>query len=810
MQDSALKQRLEENVNGGGLLFCGSGFSSDCLNFDAEELGTSEPLLTHLNGVLKYDCRDLSEAASIYWQEHGSNALMNLLKEKYKAAQYSIEVQNILKYSWFKIYTTNYDNVISRALSDLPKKHEVINNSDGDKKLLKLSSKILPIIHLHGAVDRWDDLIAFEKSCILSHESYVKITSDFKWGETLREDLARAKFVVFIGFSNSDLHLASSINSVAHLRNKAYFINSPNSGNDRGLLIKQGRYGEILNIGLAGFSPMINQALTKARPNNITLCNFKWYETLPEASETEATVQQQETLLHLGKVDASCYYRDILNESMSYRVKRSVTQDIMDALLSADKGSDEGSVVMITGGICSGKTLLLEECMFRLMMAGHKVLRLVGKYNNLAEEIALIARNYENIYIAIDDCFAISTYLRDLIKLSEGKNIKFILASRRLALDAEPGIEALLSIVFDINMLSENEAVAMEQYIERVGGKKLPDSLRKTNLSMAGVLLQHFKSDLVRNRFKAELDRFKASSPKSIRLLIIAFHLKYVGATASETVMSELLEADAVDILEKVESYQEFISYDSEINHFHVLQGVYAQHVLQGMFKPDEIIETISDAVLHIAKGNLKRKPAYQHIFKQFMRYTQLQGVVTDSKSQNSFFDRLSRSPSCRNHILFWLQWSMAMKDQADYIKARIYLDKAYEKASRLHQYNTHQLDDQSAQLFLAATPETANSRELYHDFENAYKALHTSNMATSFNNLRHRTINAFSTFIIEWQNEIKLPEAKKIQVKLHDLLKLMRNYRAQIKADFYLKQTDQVISELENAINICAQISDD
>ncbi len=47
------QRRLNLARNGGGILFCGAGFSSDCLNFKPDEtLGTGAQLLNLFNTEL--------------------------------------------------------------------------------------------------------------------------------------------------------------------------------------------------------------------------------------------------------------------------------------------------------------------------------------------------------------------------------------------------------------------------------------------------------------------------------------------------------------------------------------------------------------------------------------------------------------------------------------------------------------------------------------------------------------------------------------------------------------------------------------
>ena len=124
----SLDTSLKLGAVGGSLLFCGAGFSAGCLNFKDGELGTGWPLLKVLNDALGYEYGDLQIAADEYAQEKGENELFKLLQDRYSVNKRPVEIDNILKYPWTRIYTTNYDDVISQSLTKNGTSHYVANN----------------------------------------------------------------------------------------------------------------------------------------------------------------------------------------------------------------------------------------------------------------------------------------------------------------------------------------------------------------------------------------------------------------------------------------------------------------------------------------------------------------------------------------------------------------------------------------------------------------------------------------------------------------------------------------------------------
>lgn len=97
-------EALASCLNGGGYLFCGAGFSADCLNFDDIEIGAGYPLLQLLNEELEYPFDDLQTATDEFTRVRGHTALMALLKQRFQVVNVPQSILDVLSFPWERIY----------------------------------------------------------------------------------------------------------------------------------------------------------------------------------------------------------------------------------------------------------------------------------------------------------------------------------------------------------------------------------------------------------------------------------------------------------------------------------------------------------------------------------------------------------------------------------------------------------------------------------------------------------------------------------------------------------------------------------
>ena len=351
------QRRFNLARSGGGILFCGAGFSADCLNFKPNEtLGTGAQLLNLFNTQLRQEppYRDLQNAADALNESIADNGMMTLLKEKFTVSDVTSDMVDLLFYPWQAIYTTNYDNALEIAAQTAHKRAEGLNNTDDPDT----GTPNLPIIHLHGYVQKWD-IRNFRESCVLGAESYLKLTLVKKWLDRFRRDIDQAQIVVFVGFNAGDFHLNQAINDLTGLREKAFFINRPTAQADPDIIAAQKRLGTPFFIGRAGLAALVKELLAKEAPKEPRLASFTRY-TPSDPAATVPTQAQIEELFVYGKIEPSQLTRDLSNDISEYHIQRSAIQETLAVI------ADNARIVLLEGYPCDGKTLLTTDLAYRL------------------------------------------------------------------------------------------------------------------------------------------------------------------------------------------------------------------------------------------------------------------------------------------------------------------------------------------------------------------------------------------------------------------------------------------------------------
>ncbi|MCA8835463.1 MAG: SIR2 family protein [Proteobacteria bacterium] len=802
---------LKRGMNGGNMLFCGAGFSADCLNFSKNDFGVANGLLEELNDELdlEHPFGELQHAADAYLEKCKYTSLLKLLRDKYQVLQIPTVVNDILKYPWDKIYTTNYDDVISQSLKTHGIKCCVVNNTDEPLEIKDIhDKKTKRVVHLHGAIERWNNLRNFESSCVLGYKSYMEIGVSSKWLSTFRDDYTNATGIFFIGFSNNDFHIAQKIRSITASQGKVFFINSENSERNPDLISRQKNYGTVHSIGKKNFADIVNSVLESDEPPPPSFSNFEYCEPV-KPSKKRASVKEQWDFFISGKQNNSLLYRDIIAETHSYRAKRESTEEVIEFL------KDGNSIALVRGGICSGKTTILGECVIKFLMDGNHVFRFKTPYPNLLEEVKTIINKYPDSVIVIDNCFSdLRESIGDIVKMFNESGHRLLLASRTFAHDSEEDLKNIISKatpfkIFDTEILNQQEAkdiincadrlAVWDKKVKSFGQKKY--ILERTNHSrLASFLLHVFKSKNVRDIFILEINKMKAKSGDVEKALIIALYLRNIKGYVKEIVLSELIQKDSLALFKKFIPTSPFISYNYSNKEFDVISGVNAKEALNVFFNKENVTNAIIDAVT--ALEDVRHEDTFKDALSQMIRYTNLKHVVKDKEQQNYFFDELSLLWFCRNHVHFWLQWSIAMRDHEDWEKAKQYLYQAY-RLCKPH-YITFELDDQKARLLLLSIPETCPSNEAVQIFRDASSLL-TESIRRGGGDTPHnyRTMQSFDVFFKKTEHILSQGHKEMLVSNLNHLKKIVESkLKNQSKAKTQ-KAMEEAIVSIDKALGM-------
>ncbi|MGI9452060.1 MAG: SIR2 family protein [Geminicoccaceae bacterium] len=413
---------LSKARSGKAILFCGAGFSADCLNFDdADQIGVGEHLLRMLNEELRNDghessYRNLKNAADAFKNANGEHGLLELLVNRFDVQKVSADMISIVKFPWERIYTTNYDNGIEKALQEAGRQPKSLNNTERPNDVAGDGAEI---VHLHGFIEKWD-IRNFTQSCILGAESYHRLDILKEWLETFKTDVERAEVIVFIGTKSEDFHFNDVLFNATGLKDKIYFINRPSADPDPDTDMTQKRFGSPLYIGRQGLVRILESSLAAPRSDEPLLSSFQRYE-IPEPSRTVPSVKDIEDLFIFGRIVPEHIARDIRQSRSDYHVQRSATKEILVEL------RNEINIALVTGEICDGKSLIVESLCNQLAME-RPVYRLLQHYDDLLDEVARILDVHPSAALVVENCFDLyRERLKGLARLFDKSNGLLIL-----------------------------------------------------------------------------------------------------------------------------------------------------------------------------------------------------------------------------------------------------------------------------------------------------------------------------------------------------------------------------------------------
>jgi hypothetical protein len=455
---------------GGGVLFCGAGFSADCLNLsDGSELGTAAALLKLLNKELESKIsrpfKELENAADKFKTVRGEGQLLGLLQDRFKVGNITDEMSEIVQFPWDRIYTTNYDNAIQLACTKAQRNYKTLNNLE---RAEDVPGSGMEIVHLHGCLEKWD-INNFEKSCILGADSRFQADRSIKyWLNKLRVDFDRSNLFAFVGFAAGDFHLSRVFFNAREARPKVFFINRPAPSADPDLQATQEKFGTPLSIGRSGLSALIRQALVVGRPVEPAAPSFRLYERPKPASEIPA-VNAIRDLFIFGTLDKSQFVRDLASSRAEYHVPRTLSDEIISSI---EAGSP---VALITGEICDGKSLLLEEICIRLS-SSRPVYVMHRPYDSIVEETNKLIAAHGNPVFVVENCFDLrNERLQQLVRTFNASKATLILSSRSISARAEvTGFERLSEIEglrrFRLARLGDQEISDLIRLADQIGG----------------------------------------------------------------------------------------------------------------------------------------------------------------------------------------------------------------------------------------------------------------------------------------------------------------------------------------------------
>ena len=181
---------------GRSLAFFGAGFSREAKNVRNRLLKDAGGLADELAAAAgEVTGLSLKAAAQAYEDSKCSPPLADVIRETFTTKEITPTQSALAALAWSQIYTTNYDDVIERAIKAAGGAPNPLIVTDAPPKAGGFRS----VVHLHGFVERMKD-DEWEQTVVLTDAQYAAdLVNRSNWPERFRADASYADSIFFFG-----------------------------------------------------------------------------------------------------------------------------------------------------------------------------------------------------------------------------------------------------------------------------------------------------------------------------------------------------------------------------------------------------------------------------------------------------------------------------------------------------------------------------------------------------------------------------------------------------------------------------------
>lgn len=693
--------------SGKALLFLGAGFSKGAksLSLDGQQL-TDFPGGQELAADLMKDLgleitESLDRCAEFYESKTSRSQLLSTLARRLDAKSVADFQKNILSCPWNRIYTTNYDNIISTTKS-LPKKLRNIGLKD---KIPHYTNSTIECLYINGYLDM---VSPKESSITITREDYASTDNEQRKDiiRMFRTDVSMVENVFFLGYSIYDIEVAQILQEDTSIKKKIFFVVGNNINPINEATIE--KYGTVVKITCDKFSHLLTEArkeYTLIPPvHEKVFPSLHKYEVLNTNNQTipNAKIDPIFELLVRSRTDREHIQKSLQNKNTDILIRSNI--ELIQNYIDNNK-----KIIIIHSHTCNGKTIFLEELAAKLNEF-YTIFFATPSSQSLSRDLIELSKLYENKKIIV----IIDGYARSIHEISpiidKLNNITFVF-SERTAIHriVSPSFNFSGAEIFSLDQLDAQEItdfakILIDNGITGISERVLiSDITNKYENSIGKTILALIEHSEAANRFieKIKKDISENTSYRNEAYTIIMLSI-LIGQPIKKSIINEILDVQTAYSQKFIQTslfHDLFINKDDTI----VCPGILPYIISKKAFDPDHA----RDIAINLAKYVYlhRNKPFYDKISSLSMRYSFLQNALPNENflsNSTAFYMELRTVGGLGSFPLFWLQFAIAKLNYRDFVTAKQYLKSAYQMAERTN-FNTYQIDNQYAKLMLMA-----------------------------------------------------------------------------------------------------------
>ena len=718
-------------ASGSAVCLIGSGFSTLGKDSDGESLPSSTQLADELKELFSVASEDSVSLADIAEcaddAEGGTRKLVSYLQNRLTVTSPIKSQIDLLSLPWRAVFTTNFDDVIERAL---PEKFFPITPTSTDPKV---DNRKVPLYYLHG---RALDVLETDKDprFVISESNYLDLS---RRNESLYAKMCNeifcAQYLVILGYSARDMDIARRLLAQSDtLRSKTHIVISPSEGSVGRARLK--KFGEVLPLDIAQLSehlqglPSLKDAQLKA-PQFLDELKISHEPVTPEADDFIKLILR-------GKIPLDRYLYQIGYEQTDELVCVRRT-----AALETVNQASAGYInrFLISSDFGNGKSVFLTQLASEHLLRGYRVFDIKTKLPETLTEIDTILRSREKALFLVDDVIRfreVAQYIGEHLH-----NDAILLCTTRGDQDdtqfaqlAESLGGAVRSI--DLNGLSEEELRQWDRLLERWGywGSRAKETAEKRMQFLSidcgaenrAIVLSLFELSKISER----IDQLVAFFSRDHREHVRAFCALLISSLAQRHVSWESIvtwmDIDEAKLRHDINAHPISDLFQGGRNWSAFTSAQLADYILHKHFlKRDRqmLADTYSTIVLQTAESADDSRSGFdsRENLKELLKFrflTRLFGADEDADRLIAHvYFKLSKASRVRHNPQFWLQYAMSRMETHDLGNAESHIEHALGLAKGIGEhYSPFQILDQRARLYImknSAPLENFNRREL-------------------------------------------------------------------------------------------------
>ena len=677
------------------VLFLGSGFSAGATSIANDKVPTGHPLKKLLVDALGEEENDLDlKSAADEFLSRTDLSLYELLYQTFTISELLPYQRNIIALPWARIYTTNYDDIVSQVKGP---KFPVFTFDDARPR--KLPSAFA--VHLHGSIRRANEGNA-DGQLILNNKSYDVIARQHPgWFQEFQRDRRTFEACYFMGFSLSDHHISGLMTSGEESVKRTFFVTrqDPSPAFSR----RASDYGEVVPIGFETFAEMAKTLPMPDPPKDLSaLKSFKYLRPgLDAKALTPPTPLEIINLVSFGTFSDSRFFNT--PDEHNYVAPRDAhTENTLEALQTA-------KTVLVHSRLGNGKTIFTSILASKATKEGYVCLRWRQAERSLAQEMEFIAAVKRTLVI-FDDYDAAIENIERVSALAP--SAKFIVTARsgqqevRIHESAQKFPTPIKRV--SLNAFDHDDRDRLLMILRNAGAEVggLEQSVKSAD-EIRDVVTQLYNHDEIREKIHTIVE----DAPPALKhIVMLASLIKWVGVETDDNYLQELAGCDVYVELRKTAGFAyDFLNvFDDKVE---MRSALLSEYFIQRIFTLKEILDGCYD----IATSSTRRKAAtdkkiarpHRTLSGKLMQFSTLQRFlkfhVGSDVALNQHYVRLSHDKDVNNEPLFWLQYAILMKESGEISNARMFLNTGYERSSKIEGFKTYQLDTQALSIFLLA-----------------------------------------------------------------------------------------------------------